>query len=131
MAGRRRGEVPASLVRGQKRLEAWRRTRTAGGRIPEKLWTLAVKLAEAHGVSRTATLLKLDYDSLKERVERKHSDSAPAPGTFVEFCPPSPTVAGECVIEFEDGLGANLRVHLRGYDAPDVVALGRMFRGVE
>lgn len=131
MAGRRRGEIPASLVRAQERFEAWRRTRKAGVRIPDKLWTLAVKLADVHGLSRTATLLKLDYHSLKKRVEAKGSDSVSVPGTFVEFSPPSPTVPGECVIEFEDGLGASMRVHLRGCDVPDLVALGRMFRSGE
>ena len=127
MAVRRRGEIPSALVRAQERFEAWRRKRQAGDRIPKTLWALAVKLAEVHGVSRTATLLKLDYHALKNRVETRDSDSA----TFVELSAPTPIVPGECVIEFEDGLGASLRVHLRGCDAPDVVALGRMFRGAE
>ena len=127
MAVRRRGEIPSALVRAQERFEAWRRKRQSGDRIPKKLWALAVKLAGDHGVSRTATLLKLDYHALKNRLETRDSDSA----TFVELSAPTPSVPGECVIEFEDGLGASLRVHLRGCDAPDVVALGRMFRGGE
>ncbi len=36
-------------------------------------------------------------------------------------------VGGKCVVEFEDGPGAILRVHLRGSDVPDLVALGRSF----
>ena len=125
MAGRRRGEIPVSLARGRDRFEAWRRTREVGARIPERLWTLAVELAREHGLSRTAGALKLDYNSLKRRVESKDADSASSRGTFIEFSPPPP--AGECVIECEDGSGASLRVHLRGCEIPDLAALTRCF----
>ena len=56
MVGRKRGDLPKSLVRGRDRFETWRRSRNVGTRIPDKLWSLAVKLAEAHGLSRTACL---------------------------------------------------------------------------
>ena len=132
MAGRKRGEIPVSLARGRDRFEAWRRTREVGARIPERLWTLAVKLAREHGLSRTAGALKLDYYSLKKRVDSKDTDSASSPGTFIEFSPPSPPPpAGECVIECEDGSGASLRVHLRGCEIPDLAALARCFWGGE
>lgn len=131
MAGRRRGEIPASLARGRERFEVWRRDRIPGARIPGRLWRLAVKLADAHGLSRTASALKLDYYSLKKRVESKDSDSVSNPRTFVEISPPSPAGFGECLIEFEDGSGASLRVHLRGCETPDLAALVRCFRGGE
>jgi hypothetical protein len=131
MARRRRGEIPASLARGRERFEAWRRDRTPGARIPDRLWGLAVKLADAHGLSRTVSALKLDYYSLKKRVESKDSGSVSNPGTFVEFSPPSPAGSGECVIEFEDGSGASLRVHLRGCETPDLAALVRCLRSSE
>jgi hypothetical protein len=131
MAGRRRGEIPASLARGRERFEAWRRDRTPGARIPDRLWALAVKLADAHGLSRTASALKLDYYSLKKRLEASNSDSISMPPTFVEVSPPSSAASGECVIEFEDGSGASLRVHLRGCETPDLAALVRCFRGGE
>lgn len=127
MAGRKRGEISGSLARGRDRFEAWRRTRMEGERIPDQLWTLAVKLAATYGLSRTAGALKLDYNSLKNHVESKGSDSVAVAGTFVEFAPPSLPALGECVIELEDGCGARMRVHLRGCDVPDVVALGRSF----
>jgi len=125
MAGRKRGEIPVSLARGRDRFEAWRRTREVGARIPERLWTLAVTLAREHGLSRTAGALKLDYDSLKKRVESKNSAPVPLSATFVELSPTS--AAGECVIECEDGSGASLRVHLRGCETPDLAALARCF----
>jgi hypothetical protein len=40
---------------------------------------LAVKLADEHGLSRTASVLKLDYYSLKKRVAAKSSDSISGP----------------------------------------------------
>jgi len=43
---------------------------------------------------------------------------------FLELAPPI-AVTKECVMEFEDGF---TRVQLKGYDATDVVAMGRSFR---
>ena len=41
------------------------------------------------------------------------------------------SLASECVIEFEDGGGAVMRVHLKGTEVPDVLALGRSFWNAE
>jgi hypothetical protein len=132
MGGRIRGEMSVGMERARERFEAWRRTRAAGERIPDRLWTLAVKLASRDGLSRTAGALKLDYNALKHRVEAGDAGPVSVPGTFVEL-PPSPLstppLSGpvECVIELEDGCGARMRVQLRGCEVPDVVALGRSF----
>jgi hypothetical protein len=127
MVGRQRGDISGSLARGRDRFEAWRGDRKVGARIPDQLWGLAVKLAEAHGLSRTASTLKLDYHTLKKRVAAKTPDCSSVSGEFIELSPPSLAPSGECVVEFEDGLGASMRVHLRGCDVPDLVALGRSF----
>jgi len=126
MVGRKRREIPAPLARGRDRFEAWRRACDVRTRIPDQLWKLAVKLAVAHGLNRTARALKLDYYSLKKRVDAKNDASAATPA-FVELSPPPMTVPGECVVEFEDGTGASMRIHLRGCEMPDLVALGRSF----
>jgi hypothetical protein len=86
-----------------------------------------VKLADAHGLNRTASVLRLDYYSLKKRVESTKPGAGSAAPAFVELSPPSMATADECLIEFEDDAGASMRVHLKGYDAPDLVALGRNF----
>ena len=127
MVGRKHRDIPAALSRGQARFEAWRRMRKTGTRIPNKLWSLAVKLADGHGLHRTASVLKLDYYSLKKRVETRNSDFTSVPPAFIELSPPSLSASGECVVEFQDGSGASIRVHLRGCDAPDLVELGRSF----
>ena len=128
MVGRRRGENPTSLVRGRDRFEAWRRSRKVGARIPDKLWSLAVTLAEAHGLSRTASALKLDYHGLKNRVADSHSESRSVAPAFVELTHSSVFPATECVMEIEDGMGARMRVHLRGCEIPDLSDLCRSFR---
>ena len=131
MVGRKRRDIPTPLARGRDRFEVWRRTRKVGARIPNKLWSLAVKLVDAHGLNRTASVLRLDYYSLKKRVEARNSVSTSVPREFIELPSPSLAASGECVVEFEDGSGASIRVHLRGCDSPDLVALGRCFWGSE
>ena len=61
------GQLPTDLVQGRRRFQAWRGQRKPGVRIPQRLWTMAVRLAKAHGVSRTSAALGLDYFSLKGR----------------------------------------------------------------
>ena len=144
MVGRRHRDIPAPLARGRDRFEVWRRTRQVGTRIPDELWSLAVKLVDGHGLSRTASVLGLDYYSLKKRVAAENSgvtsvpsefvagsassDSASARPAFIELSSlPSPGASGECVVEFADSTGASLRIHLSGCQTPDLVALGRNF----
>jgi hypothetical protein len=124
-ASERRG-LPPDLALGLSRFQAWRGERKLGERIPQPLWDLAVRLANLHGVSRTATALGLDYYGLQRRTG---TIAAPAPSSnpaFVEV--QAPIVAGkECRLEFDNGAGATLRVQLVGYDAADVEALSRSF----
>jgi hypothetical protein len=127
MARQRSHSIPKPLAQGRDRFLAWRRTREVGTRIPDRLWQLAVKLAGTHGLSRTASVLGLDYYALKKRAELRDSDARSTRSPFVELSMAPPGTSGECVIEFEDAAGARMRVHLKGYDAPDLVALGRGF----
>ena len=126
MADAKRCEVPAELARGRDRFAGWRRTRNPQARIPQRLWEPAVKLAAKHGLHRTAQALKLDYYSLKQRIEtvepgRDESDTA-----FIEW-PSAQAAVQECVIELEDG-AVSLRVSLKGYSATEVATVGRSVR---
>ena len=129
MRRRKQGEVPAGLLRLQQRFANWRKSRQRGERIPERLWNSAAKLAATYGLHQTAQVLKLDYYSLKRRMDQVAEKTATA--AFIEL--PSPPVgpANECIIEFEDVAGASMRVHLKGADLPDVLALGRSFWNAE
>jgi hypothetical protein len=120
------GKLPSDLARGRSRFHTWRGRRKAGSRIPEALWDLAVRLAQAHGICRTASALGLDYYSVQKRVEvavAKPQSDAPS---FVELTSPI-RVGKECRLELDNGAGATMRVHLVGYDAADVEALSRSF----
>ncbi len=129
MRRRKRGEVPAPLLRLEERLASWRKTRNPGQRIPERLWKSAAKMAADYGLNQAARVLKLDYYSLKRHMDQV-AESASA-GAFIEL-PPAPVVhANECIIELEDGTGASMRVHLKGTEVPDLLAFGRSFWNVE
>jgi hypothetical protein len=121
-----RQQLPLDLVRGRSRFQAWRGQRKAGGRIPQSLWAMAIRLAEAHGVSRTAAALGLDYYSLQKRVEAAAAQPQSSSPTFVEW-PSSVMVGKQCRFELDNGSGATMRVQLVGYDAADVEALSRIF----
>src|SRR3954447_11918809 len=124
MGTSKREQLPPDLVRGRSRYQAWRGQRKAGGRIPEALWTMATRLANAHGVSRTASALGLDYYRLKERAEAGSSEPQPSGPAFVELTSPV-MVAKRCRFELDNGSGATMRMHLVGYEAADVEALAR------
>lgn len=130
MALRGMQKVPAELARAAARWAQWRRTRVLGTCIPACLWESALELAARHGVSRTASALRVDYYALKKRFDAqtppRRVGSAAAPA-FVELPPPSLATAGVCVIEFEKASGAKLRIELRGSPLPDLAALSRSF----
>jgi hypothetical protein len=124
MGTSQRGELPKDLARGRSRFQSWRARRHAGGRIPQTLWALAVRLVKTHGVSRTATALGLDYYSLKKRAAVSAARPPASGPAFVEL--PAPVVVGkQALCELDNGAGARLRVQLVGYDAADVAALAR------
>jgi hypothetical protein len=127
MGTRQHGQLPPDLQRGLSRFQAWRAQRKAGGRIPQPLWAMAVRLAKAHGVSRTAAVLRLDYYRLKERAEAAADGEPPSGGpAFVELTSPVLS-AKQCRIELDNGSGGTMRVQLVGYDATDIEALSRGF----
>ena len=126
MRGRKRREVPAPLLQLEQRFAHWRKSRTPGEGIPNPLWKLAAKLAKEYGLGQTATVLKLDYYSLKRHVDQQAAETTSS-ATFIEL-PTAPVAnTSECIIELEDGAGASMRVHLKGTEIPDVLALGRSF----
>lgn len=57
-----------------------------------------------------------------------HGDFNPVAPAFAELTHSSVFPATECVMEIEDGMGAGMRVHLRGCEIPDLSDLCRSFR---
>ena len=126
MGTSKREQLPPDLVRGRSRFQAWRAQRKAGGRIPQPLWAMAVRLAKTHGVSRTAAVLRLDYYRLKKLAEPAPGETQSSGPAFVELTSPV-MVAKQCRFELDNGSGATMRVQLVGYDAADIEALARGF----
>ena len=126
MGTSQQGQLPPDLVHGRRRFRAWREQRKLGARIPQPLWTMAIRLAKAHGVSRTSTALGLDYYSLRKRAEAATAPLRSDDPAFLELTPPV-LVAKQCRLELDNGAGATMRVQLVGYDAADVEALSHSF----
>jgi hypothetical protein len=126
MRRKKRREVPARFSRLEKRLTAWRKTRTPGQRIPKSIWKSAAKLATEYGLSKTAVALQLNYEGLRKHVEQSSAES-PSTAPFVELPANTFSLASECMIEWKDSDGAIMRMHLKGGEVPDVLALGRGF----
>ena len=119
-------DLPKDLLRAQIRFRAWRQQRLPGERIPPPLWTLAVRLVPAHGVSRTSMALGLDYYSLKRRAEEAADQAQSKQPAFVEL--PAPLAASkQALFELDNGAGITRRVQLLGYDAAEVAVLARSF----
>ena len=130
MSTKRTCDLPARLEDLRRRFERWRRTRKVRSRIPEPLWASAVKLADRYGIHRTAKALRVDYYALRKRIEgatAATASKAPGEAKFLELPAGAWPGSGECTLELEDAGGAKLRVHLKGFEAPDLATLSRSF----
>jgi len=126
MGGTKRRELSSELARAKQRFAAWRQTRAPKSRIPQSLWDLAVELVDSEGLNRTARALKLDYYTLKERVEAAAKNQKTNTSAFLEL-PPVALSPKECVIELGDGEGL-VRIRLAGYEPGEIAAVGRGLR---
>ncbi len=126
----RRAEPPQLQPLAQ-RLQGWRATRSRGQRIPEELWKAAADLARVHGLSRTATALKLSYADLQrrlsgQRVSRRGRQLSPP--AFVELAPALPASLRECgTLEVVQGSGSRLIVRLPNAKPRELLPLVKLF----
>jgi len=126
MKTRSKSNVPARLLRGRERFDKFRKKHKGYRRLPDSLWSAAVKLAQTYGVNRTARILRLDYSGLKKRLESTVSDtpSDTTAGTkFIELLPSELTATAECALECRRPDGTLIRIHLKGPQLPDLAAL--------
>lgn len=126
MKHRSKSNLPAPLARGGERFEKWRSKQKTRTRLPEPLWSAAVKLAQQYGVNRTARALRLDYSGLKKRLASSASDAPIATGdppAFIQLLSSELTAVAECAIECQDPNGTTIRLHLKGPQLPDLAAL--------
>jgi hypothetical protein len=88
--------------------------------MPAPLWTAAIALARQHGLYRTARALRLDYGSLKTRVDAAGAGPSPA---FVELPAVRATGLGPCVIDLAAPRGRRMRIEVTGVTVADLVTL--------
>ncbi len=126
--------LPASVSRVRIRIERWREHGVNRWRMPEELWAAAVFLARSHGIAPIARALRLDYGSLKKRVERSPENEAgdrDRISRFVEIDPrhlvPGPERSG-ATVELLDVEGTKLLIRLSDRESLDVPALVAAFR---
>lgn len=127
-------DVPSEVSSLQRQVERWRQERRHLEPMPEPLWHAAARLARQHSVARIARWIRLDYYTLKERVESLDHDSVAVQErgpAFVELALPTRAPSVECTIELEHSGGSRMRIHVKGAGVPDLVALSRSFWGME
>lgn len=134
--------IPAGMRRLNRRFERWRKTHKPRTAFPEALWASAAAAARAHGVYRTAKVLRLECGKLKRVMETTPSNGRLAatrraplesgPATFLELTPPpeasSGSVLSECLIELEGPRG-KMRIQWKGATAPELAGLIRSLWG--
>lgn len=126
--------IPEDIEALRRRVETWRKTRTKRSPMPEDLWSDAAKLAAHHGHHRVARALRINYDSLKDRLERdskREGKKASGPKEFVEMRASEVFGAGTSpgsVVEMTDGKGCTLTIRLAEGEKLDVHRLVAAFR---
>ena len=132
MAKKAGSSLSPSLSRVRRDFEAWRRKKRPGSRIPEGLWSRAVRAAREHGLARTSQVLRLDYYTLKSRMEKAPPPSQGAglgKGAFHEVVAPIFSPSAECLLEVEGPGGLRRKAHVKGASLPLLCALVHTFLG--
>ncbi len=128
MGARAQYEIPTGLKEAQERVEQWRSSHSGRRPIPESLWAAATELASQHGIFRTAQVLRLDYNKLKQRMGTAAPVAKPTvapPPAFVEPIASPAAHPCECTIEVE-GPHGRMRIEWKGSTAPDLAGLSRV-----
>jgi hypothetical protein len=114
-------------------VEAWRRSRKKGERIPEQLWQAMGELARAFGVGRVSRVLGVGYHALKERARgpAHAAESRNNSAVFVELPMPGAVPRSDCVVELEDGRGAKMTLRLGSDSGTQMLSIVQAFWGRE
>ena len=116
------------LEKTRRRVARWRERRPyRGAPMPAALWAAAVGLARQHGLYPTARTLRVDYGSLKKRLDTTGAQRVAAPA-FIEL-PAARSGLGPCVIDLEGRRGRRLRIEVTGVTAADIVTLAQVAWG--
>jgi hypothetical protein len=121
-------DLQPTLPEVRARFTAWRKNRKRGRRIPEELWSAAVKLAKVHTLNTISRQLKLSYTELKKRTACIDQQSRPTPSPgFIAIDLPGANPPAECVLEMAHHNGNKMRMHFKGNVALDLQSLAEAF----
>ena len=129
MASKNYSTPRPSLSEVKEQFKIWRRTRKSPRPIPDKLWQAAVSLTASHSISQISKELVLDYSTLKKRVpiKKKSTANKTSAPSFIELNLEPPATVSECMVEMQDRLGAQMRMHFRGKPDFDLLELAKFF----
>jgi hypothetical protein len=133
MSTRQQAPLPLALSRARRQFDQWRRGHRKHTRLPQELWLQAAAVAREHGLNKTARALGLKYYSLKKHLDEMTTDQAiPArvEPDFIELMPGVMTSGTiECTIEWADGGGSTVRMHIKGAGLSELASLAGVLRG--
>jgi len=93
---------------------------------------IPIALSRVHGLNNTARALGLKYYSLKKHIDEVGADElvpAKTKPDFIELVPEVVTPGCvECMIEWADGSGATVRMHIRGAGLSELASVAGVFR---
>ncbi len=133
MSTRQPASIPMALSAARRQFDHWRSQQpNKRTRLPNELWSHAVALAQEHGLNKTACALGLKYYSLKKHLDETSADDlmpAKTESDFIEFVPGVMTPGCvECMIEWVDGSGVTVRMHIRGAGLSELASVAGVFR---
>jgi hypothetical protein len=118
----------------RKRVEQWREQRTKRTRIPEELWTAAVRVARVEGVYATHKATRFGYESLKDRMAMVGSQPRQPRAEAIETAAflalqggPLAGGSGTTVVEIVGRRGGRMRIDVSGGSGVDLVGLAQAF----
>ena len=121
---------PAALE-VQAQFEHWRNKRTKRGKIPDALWSAAVKLTELHSINQIAKLMRVNASDLSKK---RSSLSSPiikaneeSPLSFIEFPKISNCNLRPCEIELKRSDGSEMQIRLSSASTNELPALIQAF----
>ena len=125
MGRRKRATPPEDVAEVRRRIQKWRKTRKKRTRMPEELWSAAAGLARVHGVHPISQALRVNYESLRNRVRAgvpavKGEDKTAA---FVELQPAWLDAAPRCTVELREPSGTTMTIKVTDPRELDVVRL--------
>jgi hypothetical protein len=133
MSTKQPANLPIALSTARRQFDHWRSQQpNKRSRLPQELWQQAVALAKEHGLNKTARALNVKYYSLKKHLDEMTTEEvipAKAKPDFIELLPGVMTPGStECIIEWSDGVGSTLRMHIKGTNLSELASLAGVFR---